>query len=90
MPLKKCSESQKSGWKWGDSGKCYTGPEGKKKAIRQGISIEGPKNFQKMASSNELGVKADDLEELSQAMADENFSVISTALIVHQLKKKLL
>ena len=45
MPLKKCSEDKQSGWKWGDQGKCYTGPEGKKKAIRQGIAIEGPEKF---------------------------------------------
>lgn len=89
MPLKKCSENKKSGWKWGDSGKCYTGPEGKKKAIRQGISIEGPKKFQEMASANELGVKLEDLASLSQAMREENFSVISAALIAYQLKKKL-
>ena len=45
MPLKRCSENNQSGWKWGDSGKCYTGPDAKKKAIKQGIRIEGPKKF---------------------------------------------
>ena len=45
MPLKKCSEDKQSGWKWGDQGKCYTGPEGKKKAIKQGVAIEGPEKF---------------------------------------------
>jgi len=42
MPLKKCADNDKSGWKWGDEGKCYVGPDGKKKAIKQGIAIEGP------------------------------------------------
>tara|TARA_R100001163_G_scaffold1295_1_gene1905 strand:+ start:12119 stop:13876 length:1758 start_codon:yes stop_codon:yes gene_type:complete len=46
MPLKKCSEN---GWKWGDEGKCYTGRDAKKQAIKQGIAIEGPKKFSQMA-----------------------------------------
>jgi len=41
MPIKDCQIGGKSGYKWGDEGKCYTGPEGKKKAIAQGIAIEG-------------------------------------------------
>lgn len=41
MPLKRCQINGKDGWKWGDEGKCYTGPQGKKKAIAQGIAIEG-------------------------------------------------
>lgn len=39
MPLKQCQIDGKSGWKYGDSGKCYTGPEAKRKAIMQGIAI---------------------------------------------------
>ena len=52
MPLKKCSSDGKSGWKWGDSGKCYTGKDGKKKAIKQGVAIEGPDKFKEKASKN--------------------------------------
>lgn len=33
-----CSENGKSGWKYGNSGRCYTGPGGKKKAIKQGVA----------------------------------------------------
>ena len=39
MPLKECQIDGKKGWKWGDSGKCYTGPDAKKKAIAQAIAI---------------------------------------------------
>jgi hypothetical protein len=35
MPLKRCGDN---GWKYGDSGKCYTGKDAKKKAIRQGVA----------------------------------------------------
>ena len=51
MPLKKCQKGGKSGYKWGDSGKCYTYTTGnktsqksaKKKAIKQGLAIGGGK-----------------------------------------------
>ncbi len=39
MPLKKCTIDGKQGWKWGDEGKCYTGPDAKEKAIKQGRAI---------------------------------------------------
>lgn len=51
MPLKNCSENGKSGWKWGDQGKCYIGKDAKKQAIKQGISIEGPEKFSKIMKS---------------------------------------
>lgn len=35
MPIKKCQKDGKSGWKFGDSGTCYTGPFGKAKAQKQ-------------------------------------------------------
>jgi len=50
MPLKRCTSNGKSGWKWGDQGKCYTGPGAKKRAIKQGIAIEGPERFKKIAN----------------------------------------
>jgi hypothetical protein len=51
MPAKECQIGGKSGWKWGDEGKCYTGPEAKKKAIAQGIAIEGDKLKEKKKSN---------------------------------------
>lgn len=44
MPLKKCSSGGKSGYKWGDSGKCYTGPGARQKALKQGQAIEANKS----------------------------------------------
>ncbi len=46
MPLMKCQEGGKSGWKYGDSGKCYTHEPGDKageataklKASKQGVA----------------------------------------------------
>jgi hypothetical protein len=39
MPVKKCQSGGKSGWKYGDTGKCYTGKDAKKKAIKQGLAV---------------------------------------------------
>ena len=36
MPVKKCKSNGKSGWKWGNHGKCYIGKNGKAKAAKQG------------------------------------------------------
>ena len=41
MPLKRCQSEGESGWKWGDSGHCYVGPDAKAKAIAQGVAIGG-------------------------------------------------
>ncbi len=51
MPLFRCTKDDKSGWKWGDEGKCFTGSGAKRKAINQGIAIEGPEAVQKILSN---------------------------------------
>ena len=38
-PIKQCIIDGKRGFKFGDMGKCYTGPDAKKKAIAQGLAI---------------------------------------------------
>lgn len=40
MPVKKCTKKDKSGYKFGTSGKCYTGKDAKKKAKKQGAAIK--------------------------------------------------
>jgi len=37
MPLQRCGEGNK-GWRWGEKGQCYSGPNAKKKAIKQGLA----------------------------------------------------
>lgn len=43
MPVKRCQRKGKKGKKWGDQGKCYTGPDALEKAKRQGRAIEADK-----------------------------------------------
>jgi len=40
MPLMKCEENGKKGWKWGEHGKCYTGPDAREKALSQMRAIK--------------------------------------------------
>jgi hypothetical protein len=50
VPVKRCQEDGRPGFKWGDQGKCYAYDAGsdagrrraKELAIRQGIAVEGP------------------------------------------------
>lgn len=87
MPLKKCSADGKSGWKWGDSGHCYPGKEGKKKAIKQGIAVEGPKKFAAMADDFDETVTP---EELTDAMVEEGYGVIDITFAIEGLSKKVI
>jgi len=40
MPVKKCSKGGKSGHKYGNSGKCYTGKGSRSKAAKQGRAVK--------------------------------------------------
>lgn len=40
MPLMKCTKNGESGWKFGESGKCYVGENAKEKALEQGRAIK--------------------------------------------------
>jgi hypothetical protein len=61
MPIKKCTINGKSGWKYGDVGTCYTGPDGKRKAVAQAIAIvsSNPKDIVNL-DSNKVSVDYDD------------------------------
>ncbi len=40
MPIQACTSGGKPGFKWGEGGKCYTGPGAKEKARKQGAAIK--------------------------------------------------
>lgn len=72
MPLNECQNNGKKGWKWGDQGHCYTGKEGKKQAIKQGVAIEGPKKFADIMKKDSK-VKAAVIElDIQEFLSDEN------------------
>ena len=88
MPLKKCSDNNNSGWKWGDQGKCYTGPEGKKKAIKQGIVIEGPEKFREKACLLQESFSQQEISEVVDDLHSLGYDNVSIANVVLSLKNK--
>jgi oligoribonuclease NrnB/cAMP/cGMP phosphodiesterase (DHH superfamily) len=62
MPLIK---TKKGCWKWGQSGKEYCGPGAKKKAIKQGYTID-KKHFKEEMSKSKL----DTLEEYQETLRE--------------------
>ena len=40
MPVMRCTKGGKSGYKYGKSGTCYTGPGARAKAAKQGRAIK--------------------------------------------------
>lgn len=86
MPLKKCGDN---GWKWGDNGKCYTGPGAKKKAIKQGIVIEGPDKFSKKVKSNEVEISVSDYDAVDSALQKWGLGIGDRAAFAINLKRYL-
>ena len=70
MPLKKCSSDGKSGWKWENSGKCYVGPGGKKKAIKQGLSYDQKAFSQEIASALESDNTLQEDEDIQEIVTE--------------------
>jgi hypothetical protein len=57
MPVKSCQINGEPGYKWGDEGKCYTGPDAKAKAYEQGkaigdLSLESYTDYPQEATDN--------------------------------------
>ena len=91
MPLKKCTVDGKAGYQWGDAGKCYTGPGAKKKAIKQGVAIEGPKKFSQKAVEYNIALSAEDIDVVASFMYDEgysNTSIVATIAAISSGKTK--
>ena len=85
MPLKKCAADGKNGYKWGSEGKCYTGPGAKKKAIKQGLAIEGPEKFYKKASAENIFLHHTDIKNITSWMYSEGYGISSVVMIAHAL-----
>ena len=77
MPLQKCSKDGKSGWRYGKSGMCYTGPNGKKLAIKQAIAI----GHGKFPEESKASLEKEDFKLVSELeIAYNNLDGISKVL----------
>lgn len=65
MPLEKCKKGGMSGFRWGSSGACYTGPGGKKKALKQGLAEVGgdSQKFKEELAKSSVEVGDDEVEK---------------------------
>ena len=68
MPIKKCKINGADGYKWGDQGKCYSGPNAKQKAYKQGVAI----GDYKLESYTDYPQAAVDNAKRALKWADEN------------------
>ena len=85
MPLKKCTIDGKAGYKWGDDGKCYTGPEGKKKAIKQGVAVEGPEKFSQKAREHSIFLNTNDIKAVADSMYEQGYGNVAVVATVSAL-----
>ena len=85
MPLQKCVVDGKNGWQWGAEGKCYTGRDAKKQAVKQGIAIEGPEKFSEKACSQNIELSKEDINAVADWMYEEgykNSAIVATSAIL--------
>lgn len=55
MPLMQCTVDGKPGWKWGRTGKCYTGKNGKKQALSQMKAIKASQTHRPKTAGRRRG-----------------------------------
>jgi hypothetical protein len=74
MPLKRCTTTEdgktKNGWKYGDQGKCYTGPGAKKKAIKQGVAISQNSGEPFKADLHEVSRSEELIDDIEREIMD--------------------
>jgi len=87
MPLKNCTVDGKSGYQWGDDGKCYTGKDGKKKALRQGVAIEGPEKFAEYMRGRGEELSEAEIKFIAEFMYDSGYSLGSITATTLNLQK---
>jgi len=79
MPIQDCETPEgEKGKQFGDTGKCYTGPDAEEKAAKQGRAIEWSKHSKdkkpvkkKTKSTHEM--IEEDIDQLNKDMNDSNF-----------------
>jgi len=79
MPLQKCVVDGKKGWQWGSEGKCYTGRDAKKQAVKQGIAVEGPEKFSEKACAEGVELSEEEIKAVADWMYEEDYS--SSAIV---------
>jgi hypothetical protein len=79
MTLQKYTIDGKSGWQYGTQGELYTGPNAKRNAIKQGVSMDGPEKFSQKAIQQNISLDTKDVEVIAEWMSDNGYN--RTALV---------
>ena len=87
MPLKNCNVDGKAGYQWGDQGKCYTGPGAKKKALKQGVAVEGPEKFSEYMKNRGEVLSEAEIKEIIDFMYDEGYGIAAITATTITLQK---
>jgi hypothetical protein len=85
MPLMRCNKDNKSGWNFGDSGHCYTGPDARKNAMKQGYMMHKDEWNKAVFSAVENGemTKA----EVAEICRELGMSLIETINVILKIKE---
>lgn len=75
MPIKECQINGESGYKWGDAGKCYTGPDAKKQAIAQAVAIGEFVDVQRVSFDYDDTLSTQKGKDLAQELINEGLIV---------------
>ena len=89
MPLKNCTVDGKSGYQWGEQGKCYTGPGAKKKALKQGVAVEGPEKFSEYMKNTGEELSEAEIKAIIDFMYDEGYglnAITATTLTLQKIR----
>ena len=85
MSLQKCTVDSESGWQYGSQGTCYTCPNAKQDAIKQGVSIDGPEKFSQKAIEQNISLDMKDVEAVVEWMSDNGYdrmAVVATTSVL--------
>lgn len=92
MPLMRCGENN-SGWRFGEHGHCYTGPDAKLKAIKQAFVIykNNPEEFRKHLSASTNITKSDLVELINdETLSDNEVNILADILDLSILSRGFL
>jgi hypothetical protein len=89
MPIQKCTNKGKSGYRWGQQGHCYTGPGARAKALRQGRAIEVNKGRAEayLAMIDLLYDSEADEEDIDILVSELNLSAVEIWALEERRKK---
>lgn len=93
MPLEKCKSGNQPGYKWGSKGKCYLGPDAKKRALKEAYLKVGETEEltkSKLATPEEIEEALTELEDFGpEPETNDEFLNQVAAYISQKVRDKM-